>query len=734
MLSSIVEFDCRGIYRFPALAVALTAGMVVMAGFTARAASAAHALQLTYNVEARITPSALQMTVKVKRVNATQALILHLPSGAASLARLASDGERTLRHERAAPASTAKASGQATKATANTLKFGAGESGATVRYELAWAGFGVEHLGTHSWLPYPASGRLRDADAPHIGGAGASLELTVEMPEHWHAVAQGRRTERQDNSATRIRRVTWREPRPLASLDFVAGPYLLSRSKNQDFEAEVLLRSPAPALAKRYLAATHRYVTQYSRLLGAYPHQRFTLVENDRPTGWGMATFTLLGNRVIRLPFIIHTSYPHEIVHSWWGNGVYAGGDGNWTEGLTTYLADHALRESKGEGVTFRRDALARFRAHEATGAAFPLHQFRARHSRAAQAVGYDKSMMLFHMVRRRLGDQRFVKALQTVAASRQFTAVGFDELLAALGGESTRKAFAPWLNAVGVPTVTLVAAAQRSSNRVQVSVRQSGSDGTLELDVPIAVLDNKGSYTLSRHRMTTKTATFEVPVNGHAKGVVLDPHIDLLRRINADEVAPRIGDAFARPTMRFAYRASGTKPSPAAWQVLAGHWMRDKMRDNRPSPPAVRPSTDSSATKSTTPDTTAVVWLGTPPPWAAAALDALKTAKVTRAPHQALAMAWRTASGDTELWLSTVDAALIERMARALPHYGKRSYVLFDPGLPRAAAAGQWPVAPASNRIALDNSAPSTWPPIPEPAPLLTDRTPGLAPIIQSN
>ena len=52
---------------------------------------------------------------------------------------------------------------------------------------------------------------------------------------------------------------------------------------------------------------------------------------------------------MIRLPFIPYTSYRHEILHNWWGNGVYVDWEeGNWCEGLTSYGADHAAKEEQG--------------------------------------------------------------------------------------------------------------------------------------------------------------------------------------------------------------------------------------------------------------------------------------------------------------------------------------------------------------------------------------------------
>ena len=66
---------------------------------------------------------------------------------------------------------------------------------------------------------------------------------------------------------------------------------------------------------------------------------------------------------MIRLPFILHTSYPHEILHNWWGNSVYVdGASGNWCEGLTAYLADHLIREGQGRGAEYRLDTLKKYR------------------------------------------------------------------------------------------------------------------------------------------------------------------------------------------------------------------------------------------------------------------------------------------------------------------------------------------------------------------------------------
>ena len=99
-------------------------------------------------------------------------------------------------------------------------------------------------------------------------------------------------------------------------------------------------------LSPRYLQATQHYLKRYTNLFGDYPFDGFAVVENFFPTGYGFPSFTLLGSRVLRLPFIPDTSLRHEVAHCWWGNGVFVDpAEGNWCEGLTTYMADYLSKE-----------------------------------------------------------------------------------------------------------------------------------------------------------------------------------------------------------------------------------------------------------------------------------------------------------------------------------------------------------------------------------------------------
>ena len=144
----------------------------------------------------------------------------------------------------------------------------------------------------------------------------------------------------------------------------IAAPFTEYTRQAGDVTAMAFLRTPDDALAEKYLEATAQYIEMYRQLIGPYPFDKFALIENFWETGYGMPSFTLLGEKIIRFPFILHSSYPHEILHNWWGNSVYVDWEtGNWCEGLTAYMADHLIKEGQRRGAEYRRDTLKSYRS-----------------------------------------------------------------------------------------------------------------------------------------------------------------------------------------------------------------------------------------------------------------------------------------------------------------------------------------------------------------------------------
>ena len=204
---------------------------------------------------------------------------------------------------------------------------------------------------------------------PHLGRGLVEYDVEVAEPEGWHVISAGNGTSRDTKGAAR-----WESHGAIDEITLVGGPLLVYRDSAGAVETLVYLRQKDDALAGKYLQATAQYVEMYRGLVGPYPYGKFALVENFWETGYGMPSYTLLGSQIIRFPFIISSSYPHEILHNWWGNSVFVDYEtGNWCEGLTAYLADHLIQEQRGRGEEYRRDTLQKYRSYVRDGRDFPL-------------------------------------------------------------------------------------------------------------------------------------------------------------------------------------------------------------------------------------------------------------------------------------------------------------------------------------------------------------------------
>ncbi|WDT81385.1 MAG: M1 family aminopeptidase [Candidatus Manganitrophus sp.] len=327
---------------------------------------------------------------------------------------------------------------------------------------------------------------------PWFDGGRITFTVEVQSPKGWEVISQGeRKSHQRDESGSAVR---WESPEPQEEIFLVGGP-LTEYRKAGPVEAMAFLRKPDPELAEKYLGVTGQYIEMYQKLIGPYPYKKFALVENYWETGYGMPSFTLLGAQVIRLPFILHSSYPHEILHNWWGNGVYVDfQSGNWSEGLTAYLADHLISEQRGKGAEARRASLQKYADYVAEGKDFPLTAFRGRHSAASEAVGYGKTLMLFHMLRRQLGDDLFVRALQKFYRDHRFKRAGFADLqraFSAAAGKDLQSEFDQWVTRAGAPALRVgetTAKEEENGFLLTVTLEQIQAGPPYRLSVPIAV------------------------------------------------------------------------------------------------------------------------------------------------------------------------------------------------------------------------------------------------------
>ncbi len=398
-----------------------------------------------------------------------------------------------------------------------------------------------------------------------------TFTLRVSGPSDWWLVSQGR-------GSGPPGALRWRVQAPQEQVVLVGGPLVRYQARGPaGVGLAVYLRDDDPELAAHYLQAAGDHLRRYQALLGRYPYPKFAVVENFWETGYGFPSFTLLGSRVMRLPFILHTSLPHEILHNWWGNGVYVAWEaGNWSEGLTAYLSDHLLKEAAGRGVEYRRATLQKYRAYAADGRDFPLRAFRARHSGASEAVGYGKALMLFHRVRLRLGDAAFTTALREFYRSHRFREAGWSDLQTAFEAASSQDLtpfFHQWLERAGAPRL-LPRAAEWDGERLRLVIeqRQDGPPYRLRLPLAVTVAGRETAWetwvTLEQRR---QTVVLQPP--GRPLRVDVDPRFDVFRLLDDSETPPSLSLFFGARQRLLVLPAAADAERLAAYRELARRW-----------------------------------------------------------------------------------------------------------------------------------------------------------------
>jgi aminopeptidase N len=136
------------------------------------------------------------------------------------------------------------------------------------------------------------------------------FNIRTQRHANWEVISAGARQ-------TDEHSITWSSQVPHDDLYLLAGDYTLYQRQHKTLSLQVWLLAPDPELAEIYLSQSAESIDEYSELIGPYPFAKFAVIENRWQTGFGMPSFTLLGSRVMRLPFIPKSSLPHEIAHNW---------------------------------------------------------------------------------------------------------------------------------------------------------------------------------------------------------------------------------------------------------------------------------------------------------------------------------------------------------------------------------------------------------------------------------
>jgi len=542
---------------------------------------------------------------------------------------------------------------------------------------------------------------------PRFGDRLVRFNMTVSVPVTWDSVSQGTRKEHVRSSAETV--AQWEVTDPQDDIYLIAAAFTeYGATAASGIETMAFLRTPDAALADKYLTATTQYLDMYDKLIGTYPYRKFALVENFWETGYGMPSFTLLGSKIIRFPFIINSSYPHEILHNWWGNGVYVSyATGNWCEGLTSYLADHLIKEQSGGGVEYRRAALQKYRDFVSENNDFALKDFTERHSSATEAVGYGKALMFYHMLRVGMGDAKWMESIQKFYSDNRYRRAAYSDLKTAferVSGQDLGNDFTQWVNRVGAPELVATGASARQNSsgswELLLKMAQKQTAPAYRLLVPIAVtLEGRAGAFQTQVRMDDGVAEVVVAVPGKPIAVDVDPEFDIFRKLDRMEIPPAISQAFGARKALALIPAAAPAELRDAYRAAAETWAQGYEAGDF----EIRLDTE----VSDLPQDRSVWLFGLESRFSGPARVALgeydtevdaKSIRVGSAhfdttTHSMALIVRHPANPELVLsWVAGPTVGAISSVGRKLMHYGKYSHLVFVGDEAKAALQGIWP------------------------------------------
>jgi hypothetical protein len=408
----------------------------------------------------------------------------------------------------------------------------------------------------------------------------ATFDLTTILPEGWKTVSQGKRVDDTTINGEHFDRWVCKSPQEeifLIAATFTEYGFVM----NNGVKAIAFLRTPDESLANKYLNVTEQYMDMYQEMIGPYPYLKFALVENFWETGYGMPSFTLLGEKIIRFPFILHSSYPHELLHNWWGNSVYVDfNNGNWCEGITAYMADELIKEQQGQGYLYRRSTLKKYTDYVTPENDFPLTQFISRHDAPSEAIGYGKALMVWHMLRQRFGDDIFIKGWQKLYKDFKFKTASFDDIckiMETVSGDSLQQFFNQWINNTGAPEINILKFDTNQFNkqyRIFLTLEQIQPGEPFNIDIPVAIA-TKTAIREFNVNMSKKKESYQFFINEKPLKLSVDPQYDVFRIVNPKEVPPALSTIWSSKQNVFILPSATDKFKKELYLTFVTEWKK---------------------------------------------------------------------------------------------------------------------------------------------------------------
>jgi hypothetical protein len=331
----------------------------------------------------------------------------------------------------------------------------------------------------------------------------------------------------------------------------------------------------------------------------------------------------------------------------------------------------------------------------------FPIRKFTSRSSAETRTIGYNKGMMLFHLIEQQVGSDPFFDAWKQIYRDYRGKAISWEEWINAFektSGEELDHIIPEWIDRAGAPHLGLeiinVKPDTVAGRKVVSAKLTQPSDNLYRLAVPV-VAEGAGVVESTTVLLTTGETTIDFSVPDAASTITVDPEYHIFRRLYADEVEPIISAVLGvekkalisslqvAPT-NSAFAAFGAALLEDSADVMTATELADLPREHAPillNPPNL-------------------------PDFLAGHIRLTQDSVIISGQGYSLTgntfvLAGQDWNGFAKfLVVLTGDPGSLPRLGQLVPHYGKYSYLVFAGA--KNVAKGQWAVTNSPLRKSL--------------------------------
>jgi hypothetical protein len=309
---------------------------------------------------------------------------------------------------------------------------------------------------------------------------------------------------------------------------------------------------------------------------------------------------------------------------------------------------------------------------------------------------------MVYHMLRRSLGDSLFWQALRDFYETARFTVATWEDVEAAFSkaaGEDLSWYFDQWLSRTGMPAISLEGAEYKAGEGdYEVTFRIVQEDPAWRFDIPVRVETTHGTES-QMVQMAGPESTYTLSTRAEPVGIAIDPDYDTFRKLYIEEIPLTLGSMFGQDSPVVVIGNLEADSTRAHFREVAMAWGLAAYTVEEADFDEARLATDhvwlmgrgDLLNRLAGPDASSEV--GAEGRKIAVGSASIQVGGEDFAmPGNTLVCALRNPDHE-ELGLGIVvsdDVTTLKSLARRIPHYGKYSYVGFTGSRP--ALRGVWP------------------------------------------